>query len=254
MHGFPTISESLTPEKLTELMNDYLTPMTEIILRSSGVLDKYIGDAIMAFWGAPLDRPDQADVAVKCVLEMIERLEVLRTEFPKKGFPVIDIGIGLNTGMMSVGNMGSHERFAYTVMGDNVNLGARLESITKEYGVRALISENTLARLKDPKAYLLRELDNIVVKGKKDPVKIFELIHPIVLGSEQEVRNLLGEFALFRSAYLSQDWAKAKSHLANCLKIRPSDGPSMVFLERIEELEKSPRIESWDGVHIFTHK
>jgi adenylate cyclase len=254
VRGFTTISESLSPEKLTELMNDYLSPMTDIILKSSGVLDKYIGDAIMAFWGAPLDRPDQADVAARCVLQMMERLEIIRTEFPKKGFPVIDIGCGLNTGLMSVGNMGSHDRFAYTVMGDNVNLGARLESITKEYGVRAIVGESTVAKMADPKAYFLRDMDYIVVKGKKEPVKIYELIHPMILPNEQLLRELLGNFSRFREAYVLQDWEASRRHLAECLKIRPSDGPSLAFLERVQELEKSPKIENWDGVHVFKHK
>lgn len=254
VRGFTTISESLSPEKLCELMNDYLSPMTEIILKSGGVLDKYIGDAIMAFWGAPIDRPDQADVAARVVLAMMERLEVIRREFPAKGFPPVDIGCGLNTGPMSVGNMGSSERFAYTVMGDSVNLGARLESITKEYGVRSIMSEFTAAKLGDRKAFFLRDMDDIVVKGKKEPVKIFELIHPMILPSEQAVRDLLGEFHFAREAYRAQDWNKAKKHLKACMLIRPTDGPTQMYMERIEEMESAPRIDNWDGVHVFKHK
>ena len=254
VRGFTTISESLSPEKLCELMNDYLSPMTEIILRSGGVLDKYIGDAIMAFWGAPIDRPDQADVAARVILAMMERLEVIRREFPAKGFPPVDIGCGLNTGQMSVGNMGSQERFAYTVMGDSVNLGARLESITKEYGVRSIMSEYTAARLTDPKAYFLRDMDDIVVKGKKDPVKIFELIHPMILPNEKAINDLLGEFHFARESYRAQDWAKARKHLEACLMIRPTDGPTKMYLERITEMEGMPHMENWDGVHVFKHK
>ncbi|MCX6116764.1 MAG: adenylate/guanylate cyclase domain-containing protein [Proteobacteria bacterium] len=254
VRGFTTISEGLPPDKLCELMNDYLSPMTDVVLRSGGVLDKYIGDAIMAFWGAPVDRPDQADVAAQSVLIMMERLEVIRQEFPKKGFPVIDIGCGLNTGMMSVGNMGSAERFAYTVMGDSVNLGARLESITKEYGVRSIVSEYTVAKLQDPKRYLLRELDVIVVKGKRDPVRIFELIHPMILPNETLLKDLIGEFSLGLAAYRDQDWEKAKANFMNALKIRPSDGPATMFLERIADMISLPRIENWDGVHVFKHK
>ena len=254
VRGFTTISEALSPEKLVELMNDYLSPMTEIILRSGGVLDKYIGDAIMAFWGAPLDRPDQADAAAQAVLRMMEKLEAIRRDFPAKGFPVIDIGCGVNTGMMSVGNMGSAERFAYTVMGDSVNLGSRLESITKEYGVRIIFSEFAVAKLQNKSTYLLREMDDIVVKGKKDPVKIFELIHPMVLPREEQLRSLIGEFHAARESYRNQDWVTARKHLGSCLQIRPNDGPSKVYLERIEELEKIPRIENWDGVHKFDRK
>lgn len=254
VRGFTTISESLSPEKLCELMNDYLSPMTEIILRSGGVLDKYIGDAIMAFWGAPIDRPDQADVAARVILAMMERLEIIRREFPAKGFPPVDIGCGLNTGPMSVGNMGSSERFAYTVMGDSVNLGARLESITKEYGVRSILSESTVARLADKNMYFLRDMDDIVVKGKKDPVKIFELIHPMILPQERLLRDLLGEFQMSRECYRAQDWKNARKHLDACLMIRPGDGPTKMYLERIDEMEKLPHIENWDGVHVFHHK
>jgi adenylate cyclase len=253
VRGFTTISEGLPPERLCALMNDYLSPMTDIILRADGVLDKYIGDAIMAFWGAPVERADQANVAVESVLHMLERLEQLRVDFPKKGFPVIDIGCGLNTGMMSVGNMGSQERFAYTVMGDAVNLGARLESITKEYGVRAIVSEFTVAKVINPERYALREMDDIIVKGKKEPVKIFELIHPAIL-PPQGLKDLLGEFQLMREAYRRQDWTTARKHLKNCLTIRPTDGPSKLYVERLEELESMPRIENWDGVHVFKHK
>jgi adenylate cyclase len=254
VRGFTTISEALTPEKLVELMNDYLSPMTEIILRSGGVLDKYIGDAIMAFWGAPLDRPDQADVAAQSVLKMLEKLEEIRRVFPTKGFPVIDIGCGVNTGMMSVGNMGSSERFAYTVMGDAVNLGARLESITKEYGVRCIFSEYAVAKLNNPNAFLLRDMDDIVVKGKKEPVKIYELLHPAILPSEAHLKDLLGEFQAARVAYRAQDWALARKHLNACLMIRAEDGPTKLYFDRIDELEKLPKIENWDGVHIFHHK
>jgi adenylate cyclase len=254
VRGFTTISESLPPEKLVELMNDYLSPMTEIILRSGGVLDKYIGDAIMAFWGAPIERPDQADVAAQVVLQMMEKLEELRRTFPQKGFPPIDIGCGVNTGFMSVGNMGSSERFAYTVMGDAVNLSARLESITKEYGVRSIFSEYTIKKLKNPHSYLLRDMDDIVVKGKKEPVKIFELIHPMILRSEDQVRDLIGEFHLARDYYKQQKWDNAKNHLSKCLMIRPSDEPSQLYLERIEEFQASPPGDDWNGIYVFHHK
>ena len=254
VRGFTTISEALPPDKLVELMNDYLSPMTEIILASGGVLDKYIGDAIMAFWGAPVDRPDQADVAANCVLQMMEKLEKIRSDFPKKGFPVIDIGCGVNSGPMSVGNMGSAERFAYTVMGDAVNLGARLESITKEYGVRSIFCEYTVAKMQDPKKYFLRDMDDIVVKGKKEPVKIYELIHPMILPNEQAIQNMLGEFHAMRLAYRAQEWSTARKHLKACLLIRPDDGPTKMYFERIAEMETLPKMENWDGVHVFKHK
>jgi adenylate cyclase len=254
VRDFTTISESLPPDKLVELMNDYLSPMTDIILKSGGVLDKYIGDAIMAFWGAPLDSPDQADVAAMVVLQMLEKLQELRLSFPKKNFPPVDIGCGLNTGVVSVGNMGSSERFAYTVMGDAVNLCARLESITKEYGVRSLISQNTLVKMKKRESFLIRDVDDIIVKGKREAVKIFELMHPNYFMVQSVIPEFLGEFELMRKAYRSQDWLKAKKHLESCLMIRPDDGPSNVYFKRIKELELQPKIDDWDGVHRFKYK
>jgi adenylate cyclase len=253
VRSFTTISESLTPEKLCELMNDYFTPMTSIILRSKGVLDKYIGDAIMAFWGAPIPVPNHADVAAVASIEMLYALDKLRIELPKKGFPNIDIGIGLNTGFMSVGNMGSGERFCYTVMGDSVNLGARLEGLTKEYGAKILISQFTQAKL-TRKDIFTRDLDDIRVKGKLEPVKIFEIMRPDVLKQESHIRDLIGEFGLGRQMYVAQDWAKARAHFMKCLTIRPDDGPADMYLRRIEERASEPKIENWDGVYTFTHK
>jgi adenylate cyclase len=254
VRDFTSISESLPPDKLVELMNDYLSPMTDIILKSGGVLDKYIGDAIMAFWGAPLDSPSQADIGVMVIYQMLEKLEELRRSFPLKNFPAIDIGCGLNTGVVSVGNMGSSERFAYTVMGDAVNLSARLESITKEYGVRSLISQNTVTRMQMREKFLLRDVDDIIVKGKREAVKIYELIHPSFFLMPSVIPEFIGEFEMMRQAYRDQDWTKAKKHLESCLMIKPDDGPSQVYFKRIKELEIQPKIEGWDGVHRFTHK
>ena len=254
VRGFTTISEALSPEKLVELMNDYLSPMTDIVLKGGGVLDKYIGDAIMAFWGAPLENPNQADAAALAVLKMLEKLEELRRVFPTKGFPPIDIGCGLNTGLVSVGNMGSQERFAYTVMGDAVNLSARLESITKEYGVRCILSQNTYGKLRDPGSYLIRDLDDIIVKGKRESVKIYELMSPLAMPNLNALNKLIGEFQLAREFYRKQDWSNAKKHLSACMQLRPDDGPTRIYFERVQEMEKKPFIENWDGVHIFKHK
>ena len=253
VRSFTTISESLTPEKLCELMNDYFTPMTEIIQRTGGVLDKYIGDAIMAFWGAPVTIKDQADIACAAALEMLLALDKLRVDLPKKGFPMIDIGIGLNTGTMSVGNMGSPQRFCYTVMGDSVNLGSRLESLTKEYGIKVMISEFTRAKI-TRKDILVRDLDDIRVKGKNEPVKVFELLRPDLLKSPADVGNLIGEFELGRDAYRRQNWTLAKRHFEACLTIRPKDGPSTLYGERIAEIQQAAPLKDWDGVYTFKHK
>jgi adenylate cyclase len=253
VRSFTTISESLSPEKLCELMNDYFTPMADIILRTRGVLDKYIGDAIMAFWGAPIPQPNHADVACMAAIEMLFALDKLRVDLAKKGFPAIEIGIGLNTGLMSVGNMGSPQRFCYTVMGDAVNLGSRLEGATKDYGIKIMISESTHKKLTN-KSLFTRDLDDIRVKGKMEPVKVFELMRPDMLRNEAAMQNIIGEFHAGRAAYRAQDWAKARKHFLACLILRPEDGPAAMYLERIKDREQEPFVEAWDGVYTRKHK
>jgi adenylate cyclase len=245
----------MTPEKLCELMNLYFTPMTKIILESKGVVDKFIGDAIMAFWGAPVEIPNSADAACEASLKMLYQLDRLRTDFPKMGLPVIDIGIGLNTGPMSVGNMGSDERFCYTVMGDNVNLGSRLEGLTKEYGIKIMVSDRTYAKV-SRKDFHLRDLDTIRVKGKLEPVRVYELMRPDSLGQAREalLREFTGSFNEARKAYLSRDWASAQKLFMDCMTIRPDDKPVGMYMERIVQLKAMNLDETWDGVKTFKHK
>jgi len=174
IRGFTTLSEQTPPEQLVPFLNEYLTAMTDIVLESDGVLDKYIGDAVMAFWGAPVDQPDHAVRAATVALRMKRRLEELHGEWKRAGKPIINIGIGINTGEVIVGNMGSRQRFDYTVIGDAVNLAARLESQTKEQGVTIIVSETTRAKLGD--AFVVRALGDVTVKGKHQPVNIYELV------------------------------------------------------------------------------
>lgn len=255
VRDFTTISESMTPEKLCELMNLYFTPMTKIVLDSKGVLDKFIGDAIMAFWGAPIELPNTADVACEASIKMLYELDRLRVDFPKMGLPVVDIGIGLNTGPMSVGNMGSDERFTYTVMGDNVNLGSRLEGLTKEYGVKILLSDRTFGKI-SRKDFHLRDLDTIRVKGKLEPVRVYELMRPDALGAGKEslLREFTGHFNEARVHYLKRDWANAQKAFMQCLTIRPEDKATGLYMERIVELKQMNLDDSWDGVKTFKHK
>lgn len=253
VRSFTTISESLSPDKLRELMIEYFTPMTDIVLTSKGTLDKYIGDAIMAFWNAPLDVHDHADRAALASLQMLFALDKLKEELPKKGFPKVDIGIGLNSGMVSVGNMGSPKRASYTVMGDNVNLGSRLEGLTKEYGIKIMISEFTRKKL-TRKDLFVRDLDDIRVKGKLEPVKVFELMRPDILRNERDMQSLIGEFEQGRAAYRIKDWAVAKRHFMACLMLRPDDGPATMYLERIEECLSDPHLLDENGVYTFKHK
>ena len=179
IRDFTTISEKLKPEELVRLLNEYLTAMTKLIFKERGVVDKYMGDAIMAFWGAPLEEKDHAFLACVCALEMIESLKKLREKNSRiKNLPILNIGIGINTGEMVVGNMGSEKRFSYTVMGDSVNLGSRLEGLNKEYNTNIIISEFTLDELQKTKKadqFIYRFLDKVVVKGKTEPVNIYEL-------------------------------------------------------------------------------
>jgi adenylate cyclase len=174
IRGFTSISERLDPEALVQLLNEYLTAMTDIVFKYEGVLDKYMGDAIMAFWGAPIELKDHATKACQTALEMIQELHQLQIKWDAEGVPRLDIGIGLNTGPMSVGNMGSRSRFDYTVMGDAVNLGSRLEGLNKEYGTHVIISEFTEAAVRGQ--FATRPLDVVAVKGKTEPVAIFELL------------------------------------------------------------------------------
>ena len=174
IRGFTPISEKLEPEELVHLLNEYLTEMTSIIIKNQGLVDKFMGDAIMAFWGAPLDQPDHAEMACLSSLEMMDKLRELQKKWKKEGIPSFDIGIGLNSGEAIVGNMGSSNRFDYTAMGDNVNLASRLEGLNKTYGTNIIISENTYKIVKDK--FKTKKLGTVTVKGKKKPVVIYELL------------------------------------------------------------------------------
>jgi len=205
VRGFTTISERLSPEELSELMNRFLTPMTEIVHRHGGAVDKYMGDAMMAFWGAPLDHSGHAKAAVLASIEMQLAMVELNEEFASKGWPRIDIGIGINTGQMNVGNMGSAFRVAYTVLGDAVNLGSRLEGLTKQYGVPILISETTANACNE---IVMGEIDQVRVKGKTTPVKIFTPI-----GKEGEVSSgriyHRDQFVRALACYRQRNWQGA---------------------------------------------
>ena len=250
VRGFTTISEGLQPDQLATLMNLYLGAMTEVIRRHRGTLDKYIGDAIMAFWGAPVDDPQHAKNAVVTALEMQKALVELNKDLVAKGWPELKIGVGANTGPMTVGDMGSPVRQSYTVMGDAVNLGSRLEGITKQYGVGIIVGEGTRDLVK--KDFVFRELDLVKVKGKDKPVGIFE-----PLGLEGEVpQELLDENRLWNQAlraYRSQDWDQAEVALLNLSRARPHHLYE-VYQERIAHYRKEPPGEGWDGSWKFDTK
>ena len=250
VRGFTSISEGLDPKQLTHLMNEFLTPMTHIIHHHRGTIDKYMGDAIMAFWGAPVHDDQHARHALLAGLEMIAKLETLQGHFKAMGWPPIKVGVGLNTGEMTVGNMGSEFRLAYTVMGDAVNLGSRLEGLTKEYGVQMMVSEFTRAAAP---GFVYRELDRVRVKGKDKPVAIYEPI----CESGQEDEAMTKELALYELAlnlYRQQNWSLATRHFAELQGLYPDRYLYQVYAKRIAYLQDNPPGEAWDGSYTFTTK
>jgi adenylate cyclase len=174
IRGFTPISEKLQPEELVHLLNEYLTEMTSIIMDGQGLVDKYMGDAIMAFWGAPIEQPNHAELACESSLKMVDKLRELQKKWKKEGIPSFDIGIGLNSGEAIVGNMGSKSRFDYTAMGDNVNIASRLEGLNKKYDTNIIISENTYKLVKDK--FKTKKIDTVKVKGKEKSIIIYELL------------------------------------------------------------------------------
>jgi adenylate cyclase len=251
VRGFTTISEGLDPKDLSSLMNEFLTPLTEVIYSHRGTIDKYMGDAIMAFWGAPLPAQDHARQGIEAALAMHRKLAELQPQFRSRNWPEIRIGVGLNTGRMSVGNMGSSVRVAYTVMGDAVNLASRLEGLTKEYGAAIIVGEST--RALTARYFVFRELDRVRVKGKLEPVGIYEPI-----GAVGEVdKATLDELRLFTQAlklYRAQDWDMAELQLINLLKRSPQSRLYQLYIERIGAFRTSAPGRDWDGAFTFEHK
>jgi adenylate cyclase len=243
IRGFTTISEQMSSEQLSFFMNEYLTTMSNCIIDHGGTVDKFIGDAIMAIWGAPLDDRDHAVHALQTALDMMVQLEETRQEYARRGLPVIDIGIGINTGIMSVGNFGSHERFDYTVMGDNVNLASRLEGANKDYGTHVIISEYTREELGDH--FFCRFIDRVRVKGKNKAVDIYE---PLVEGTPDSA--LIKEVETYEMAvadYRDQKFDRAKAVLTALYQNNPLRLYA-IYLHRINNYLQSPPPRDWDGV------
>ncbi|HSA93460.1 MAG TPA: adenylate/guanylate cyclase domain-containing protein, partial [Terriglobales bacterium] len=250
IRGFTAMSEGMTPDELVRLLNEYLNEMSDIVIRRWGTLDKYIGDAIMAFWGSPYPQEDHAQRACLAALDMCARLEELNAQWRAAGRKTLAIGVGVNTGPVNVGNMGSDKRFNWTVMGDNVNLASRLEGLTKEYGVRIVLSEGTWQQV--AKDFVGRELDRIRVKGKAQPVGIYELLD--VAGDGSRHAALLAAFEDAMAAYRRREWEAAAQKFQSLLELHPDDGPSRVFLSRSCEFVVENPPPDWDGVYVMKTK
>jgi adenylate cyclase len=251
VRGFTSISEGMNPKELSQLMNEFLTPLSRVVNKHNGKVDKYMGDCIMAFWGAPMPDKHHARNAICAGLEMQAVIKSLQSHFKERGWPEIFIGVGINTGHVSVGNMGSDVRIAYTVMGDEVNLASRLEGATKQYGVDIIVGENTRNAVPD---FIYRELDYVRLRGKTKPVAIFE---PICLIAEASPR-LQDEIYLFheaRSLYLKQDWDQAELHFMTLKHQSPTTKLYEVYIDRIAHFRKNPPpAAGWDGVFVFQTK
>jgi adenylate cyclase len=246
IRGFTGISEKLDPHVLLELLNEYLTPMTEVIVsETQGTLDKYIGDAIMAFWGAPEEQPDHALRACRAALAMLDRLETLRERWRARGLPELDVGIGINTGPMSVGFVGSQDRFYnYTVLGDAVNLASRLEGANRAYGTRVILGAATYDEVRDD--VVARELDLVRVKGKREPVHVYELL--ALAPGTPELAAFVERFRAGLAAYAAQRWDDAVARFLEADRMRGGDPASRRYVERCEAMRRAAPGPDWDGV------
>ncbi|MFQ5585819.1 MAG: CHASE2 domain-containing protein [Thermodesulfobacteriota bacterium] len=250
IRAFTSISERLQPEELVQLLNNYLSPMTEIVLREGGTLDKYIGDAIMVIFNAPVDLPDHPKRACTVALTMMEKLEVLNRGWRERGYLPIFIGIGVNTGDAVVGNMGADLRFDYTAIGDAVNLASRLEGMNKLYGTSILVSEDTRRRVADD--FLFREIDTVRVKGREKGVAIFELMD---FGrGNSEKAELADRFTEALVLYKRRAFAEAAERFRDISKAFPEDGATALYIRRCEEYIAAPPPDGWDGVYVAETK
>ncbi len=251
LRGFTTLSEGLTPEKLVEVLNRYLHEMTNIVFEEGGVLDKYIGDAVMAFWNAPFDQPDHGVRAVRAAVKM--RLKL--AEMNKTGaFPpgiTLKVGVGLNTGDMVVGNIGGELRFDYTVIGDSVNLASRTEGLCKEYGSEIIVTEATKQAMGD--GFVVRKLDKVAVKGKKEPIQIYQVFGVVGSVSDAEL-GLIKAYEEALNAYFAQQFEQAEARCAQLLATYPEDVATKNLQARCETYRTCPPLQDWDGTWVMTKK
>ena len=249
--GFTGLGEHLTPSGLVNLLNRHFTLQTAAVQQELGIIDKFIGDSVLAFWGPPFTSPEDHPLrACRAALGQLKALETLRAELPeltglRKLQPLVDLRVGISTGEVVVGNIGSENARSYTVIGDTVNLGGRLEAANRVYGTRILVSADTWERAGAD--LVTREIDFLVVKGKLEYVRVFEVLG--LAGEVPEARLKLCQcFAAGLAAYRSRDWDRAAGAWQECLSLVPEDGPSRVFLERLQRLRQDQPGEDWDGI------
>ena len=252
--GFTSISERFSehPEGLVDLLNEYLDEMTAIVLKYEGTLDKYEGDAIMAFWGAPIPQKDHALRACLAALEMQKRLAALRAKWAKEKRPELEVRCGLNTGIMIVGNMGGKDRFDYTVIGDSVNLASRLEGANKQYGSKVMISEMTYQHVKS--RVVVRELDLIQVKGKNEPVRVYEVLTTSDAALDPNLQQALEMYNEGLKAYRERKWEEAIAYMQQTLRLDPSFYVAQIYTERANLYQLTPPPKEWNGVFVMKTK
>jgi adenylate cyclase len=252
LRNFTTLTEKLGAQGTVALLNEYFTIMVECIQKEGGMLDKFIGDAIMAVFGTPLAHPDDPDRAVRTAIAMIRELGTFNRDRAAKALPPIDIGIGINTDQVVSGNIGSPKRMDYTVIGDGVNLASRLESACKQYGTHILISQYTLDQLRG--TYRTREIDAVVVKGKTEPVRIYEILDYYTDATFPNLVEVLNQFRNGIELYRRGSWDQAAEAFQNVLNLAPSDKPARLYLDRCRHLKDNPPVGEWKGVWVLEQK
>lgn len=252
VRGFTTITEEYGAQGTVSFLNDYFTMMVDCITREGGMLDKFIGDAIMACFGLPVAHDDDPDRAARAAISMIRELWEWNADRRQRGLKTVDMGVGLNTDMVVSGNIGSPKRMDYTVIGDGVNLASRLESACKAYSARILVSESTVAKLRG--TYRLRDIDLVIVKGKTQPVRVFEILDYHDAQTFPNLLDVVGHFGEGIADYRAGQWQKAVQRFEKCLELNPTDGLSQTYIDRCHVLEAQPPGGEWDGVWTMKDK
>jgi len=255
VEGFTTLSEQISPEEISALLNEYLTSMVHCITQNSGTLDKFIGDAVMALWNAPCEQNEHAALACETALLMMKELGGMRKKWQEEQKPLINARIGINTGDMIVGNMGSKKIFDYTVLGSEVNVAARLEPLNKDFGTRIAVSESTRTEAEKyrPERFVFRRLARVQLKGRNKPLEVHELV-----GLREDTgEDILGMIEMFETGlglFMDSKFAEAKAIFQTIPEKTPIDGPSKTYISLCEYYEKNPPENSWRGIYVQESK